>query len=276
MDISINGKTADITLETERTVGELLSGLDGWLRGSGYRLNGLEIDGEPVAGADISSVFGRDIGGIGAVDIKACPHSELALDALCGARGFLSAFADGEQGGVSQAWREAPAASFLREESGRLFRDIDAAFELGGAEGAAKAGRMIPLVDERIRELAGPEEELGRLEALVAETARRLEELPLDIQTGRDGRAAETVDIFSAVAEKLFRLFYLIQAQGQDLSGILVNSSPVYGFLDEFNTALRELLAAYESRDVVLVGDLAEYELAPRLRSFYEALKVPA
>ncbi|MDR0710595.1 MAG: hypothetical protein LBF77_11080, partial [Spirochaetaceae bacterium] len=133
-----------------------------------------------------------------------------------------------------------------------------------------------PLVDERIRELLNPEEELGRIEGLVTGIAERLEELPLDIQTGKDGRAAETVNIFSTIAEKLFRLFYLIQTQGQDLSGILVDSSPIYDFLGEFNTALKELLAAYEGRDVVLVGDLAEYELAPRLRSFYGALKVPA
>ncbi|MDR1411071.1 MAG: hypothetical protein LBI91_02560 [Spirochaetaceae bacterium] len=277
MDIYINGKTADITLETEKTVGELLSGVEGWLRGSGCRLNGLEIDGEPVAGADISSVFSRNLESMGAVNIKVCPRSELALDALCKARGFLAACVQGEgPEGIAGLWRASPAASFLEDENPRLFRDIDAAFGPGGAERAAKAENIIPLVDERIRELINPGEEIGRIESLVAGIAGRLEELPLDIQTGKDGRAAETVGGFSAVAEKLFRLFYLIQAQGQDLSGILVESSPVYDFLGEFSAALKELLAAYEGRDVVLVGDLAEYELAPRLRSFYEALKVPA
>ncbi|MDR1128175.1 MAG: hypothetical protein LBL20_02595 [Treponema sp.] len=274
MDIYINGKTADITLETEKTVGDLLSGIEIWLRSSGCRLNGLEIDGEPVTGADISSVFSRDLEGMGAVNIKACPRSELALDALCKARGFLAARARGEgPEDIAGLWRASPAASFLEDENTRLFRDIDAAFGPGGTE---RAENVIPLVDERIRELINPEEELGRIESLVAGIAERLEELPLDIQTGKDGRAAETVNGFSAVAEKLFRLFYLIQAQGQDLSGILVESSPVYDFLGEFNAALKELLAAYEGRDVVLVGDLAEYELAPRLRSFYGALKVPA
>jgi hypothetical protein len=277
MDIYINGKTADITLETEKTVGELLSGIEGWLRSSGYRLGGLEIDGEPVTGAGISAAFNRNLEGAGAVNIKVCPRSELALDALWGARAFLAAGAKGEDpGDIAGRWRASPAASFLEEENTRFFRDIDAVFGFDGAEGAAKAENMIPLVDERIRELISPEEELGRIESIVAGIAERLEELPLDIQTGKDGRAAETVSVFSAVAEKLFRLFYLIQAQGQDLSGILVESSPVYDFLGEFSAALKELLAAYEGRDVVLVGDLAEYELAPRLRSFYGALKVPA
>jgi hypothetical protein len=277
MDIYINKKTADITLEAEKTIGDLLSGIEDWLHGQGCRINGLEIDGEAVSGMDISSVFGRELDQIGAVNITTCSHSELALDALCQARGFLAARAKNEgQENIARLWRTAPAASFLRDEIGQLFRDIDEVFELDEAEGAAKAERVISLVDERIRELLNPEEELKRIESLVAGIAGRLEELPLDIQTGKDGRAAETVNIFSAIVEKLFRLFYLIQTQGQDLSGILVDSSPVYDFLGEFNTALKELLAAYEGRDVVLVGDLAEYELAPRLRSFYGALKVAA
>ncbi|MDR2785919.1 MAG: hypothetical protein LBB83_08400 [Treponema sp.] len=277
MNIYINGKTADITLEAEKTIGDLLSGIEGWLHNSGCRINGLEIDGKAVAGTDIVSVFDRELESTGIVDIKVCPHSELALDALYETRGFLTArLKNEEQGNIARLWRAAPAASFLRDEISQLFRDIDAVFEHDGTEGAAKAEQMIPLVDERIREFLNPEEELDRVESLVTGIAERLEELPLDIQTGKDGRAAETVNIFSAIAEKLFRLFYLIQAQRQDLSGIFVDSSPMYDFLGEFNSALKELLAAYESRDVVLVGDLAEYELAPRLRSFYGALKVPA
>jgi hypothetical protein len=277
MNIYINGKTADITLETEKTIGDLLSGIEDWLHGLGCRINGLEIDGEAVTGADIALVFGKELEGIGAVNITVCPHSELALNAFYEARGFLTARSKNEEReNIARLWRAAPAASFLRDESGRLFRDIDEVFELDGTEGAARAEQVIPLVDERIRELANPEEEIKRIESLVAGIAERLEELPLDIQTGKDGRAAETVNIFSAIMEKLFRLFYLVQTRAQNPGGILVDSSPICDFLGEFNTALKELLAAYEGRDVVLVGDLAEYELAPRLRSFYGALKAAA
>ena len=43
-------------------------------------------------------------------------------------------------------------------------------------------------------------------------------------------------------------------------------------YIMEFSAALRELLAAYEQHDTVLVGDLAEYEMAPRLRGLHAAL----
>jgi hypothetical protein len=279
MDIYINGKPADITLETEKTLGEALSGLDDWLRGSGFRLGGLEIDGKPVTGAEMASVFGWDIGGISSVNVTVCPRSELAVDALCEARGFLDALANGEdRESVARLWKASASASFLEEEDIRFFRDINAVFDPAPVEQAdstdasVKAGRIITLVDEHIRELLAPEEELTRIESLVAGIADRLEELPLDIQTGKDGRAAETVNVFTAVVEKLFRLFSLVRDRGQAPSA----AASMGDFLEEFNAALKELLEAYEGRDVVLVGDLAEYELAPRLRSFYDALKVPA
>ena len=50
---------------------------------------------------------------------------------------------------------------------------------------------------------------------------------------------------------------------------------PVSVYMGEFNSALKELLQAYEQNDSVLIGDLAEYELAPRLRSLYAALNTP-
>jgi hypothetical protein len=279
MDISINGKAADITLEAEQTVGEVLSGVDGWLHSSGFALNGLEIDGVPVSSGAVSEAFERELYGISALDIKVCSRSELALDAFYEARFLLAAYngaldkADGEEiQRIEASWEAGAAASFLRAEYPELYRNIAAVFTGDNAGNTRRAAVMI-LLDERIRELVDPAAEILRIEGPAAEIAGKLEELPLDIQTGKDGRAAESVDRFSSAAEKLFRLFYLVQAQGRDLSGIVVETVPVYDFLEEFSAVLKELATAYEAKDVVLVGDLAEYELAPRFRAFYKALR---
>ena len=57
MDIFINGKKADIALETEKTVGELLAGIEKWLDGTGSRISGIEIDGMAANAGDLESVF---------------------------------------------------------------------------------------------------------------------------------------------------------------------------------------------------------------------------
>ncbi|MDR3139677.1 MAG: hypothetical protein LBT95_08410, partial [Treponema sp.] len=113
------------------------------------------------------------------------------------------------------------------------------------------------------------------METLVSAIAARLEDLPLDIQTGKDERAAETVQLFSHIAEKLFRLLYCLKFDGLSPDALTVESLPIQKFIEEFGTALKELTAAYEAKDAVLVGDLAEYELAPRLVSLYRTLKTP-
>jgi len=104
------------------------------------------------------------------------------------------------------------------------------------------------------------------------EICARLEDLPLDIQTGKDARAAETVNTFSNIAEKVFRIIGILKLEGFPVGEITVGSMPIAAYITEFGSALRELLTAYEQHDTVLVGDLAEYEMAPRLRGLHSAV----
>jgi hypothetical protein len=100
-----------------------------------------------------------------------------------------------------------------------------------------------------------------------------MEELPLDMQTGKDQRAAETVQLFSQMGEKLFRIFFIQKSEGLSLDALTIDDLPARGFIKEFNAILEELSSAYKNHDTILVGDIAEYELAPRLVKLYTALK---
>jgi hypothetical protein len=100
-----------------------------------------------------------------------------------------------------------------------------------------------------------------------------MEELPLDLQTGRDEQAAETIRLFSGMSEKFFRILAIHKSDGLSMDTLEIDGNAAKAFMEEFNNALRELSAAYENNDTVLVGDITEYELAPRLVKFYSALK---
>ncbi|MDR3276575.1 MAG: hypothetical protein LBT11_05130 [Treponema sp.] len=243
MQIYLNGEEADISLEAEQTVGELLSGLDAWLRGSGLRFSGLRIDGESLAGDTLAWAFERPLAGINAIDIRLSSRWDLALEALNRALAALQSSGNGYP-----AWEESPAASFLAADMPEIFTLVDRAMQ--GREERAQA---VNLAEERIREIEGPEAELARIGGQLKGLADRMEELPLDIQTGKDGRAAETISLFAVLGEKLIRIFARLPEQRD--------------FVKDFGPVVRELQAAYEQKDAVLVGDLAEYEIAPRLRS---------
>jgi hypothetical protein len=57
------------------------------------------------------------------------------------------------------------------------------------------------------------------------------------------------------------------------MESLVIDDIPARTFMEEFNAALIELTSAYENRDTVLAGDIAEYELAPRLIKFFAAIK---
>jgi hypothetical protein len=272
MEILINGSPADITLETEKTIGDILSGLDQWLEGNGGRLSGILIDGKKIEPDGLGEAFGRSLGGIGSLDFTVSSWGELAaeallsLEAICGAWEGLSFDSRGE---ARERWEGSAAAAFLASEIPDMY-DF-AARSLAG-EGLSP-GNLRLLVTERLQELENPGEEINRTEGLVSAVAGRLEDLPLDIQTGKDGRAAETMQLFSRIAEKLFRFLFILKVSGLPPETLVIDGRNVKDFISEFNSALKELNAAYENRDAVLIGDLAEYELAPRLIKFFTALK---
>jgi hypothetical protein len=271
MKILINGVDAGVQLETERNVGEVLCGLDSWLNSTGYRMSGLCIDGETANVDSIESCFDRGIDTIETLDISARALLELYAESLIrtihNAEAYEAAGFE-EKSLFAEQWKQSPQALMLAEQSPDLF---DWAIKTFSGEGSnIQAFRVI--AEERIRELHNPAGELEKAGPLVGEVCTRLEELPLDIQTGKDARAAETVRIFSAVAEKIFRIFNVLKIAGFPVGEINVENIPIPVFIAEFSTALRELLAAYEQRDTVLVGDLAEYEMAPRLRSLHNAV----
>ena len=274
MDITINGNTADITLETETTLGELLSRIEQWIRGSGHMLSGLCLDGERIGSASMGEAFNRDLAGLRSVDILTSTRRDLMAEALLAAGDFLKAYGEApfaDRGLLLKQWEDTPAAGFLAGEAPDLAGELARTFQGNGPP----LPQWETLIAERLRELANPLEEAAGMEKAAAGIARRLEDLPLDIQTGKDARAAETVSLFSALTEKLFRLLPLLREEGLLPEAPASQGPSLDELVEEFTLALRELLAAYEAKDAVLVGDLAEYELAPRLLRLYSLLISP-
>jgi hypothetical protein len=271
--ITIDGKEADITLENERTVGDVLAGLESWLRGSGYRLSGLEVDGEAADSRSLDRFFDLDLSTVGILNIKTSSWAEHAVQSIVSLHDVLRTLGDlafQEREGLCRDWETGPEARFIEAEFPALYSMAEKTLTGEGIP----PGDLEKVLEERLREFENPREELEGSGPLVEALAQRLRDLPLDIQTGKDGRAAETMGIFSASAEKLFRLFNLLRIEGLFPENLTVDGSPVRKFIGEFDAAVAELIQAYEGRDTVLIGDLAEYELAPRLLQFYTAIKV--
>jgi hypothetical protein len=271
MKITINGASADIQLENEKTVGEILAAMEAWLAASGHRPSGLVVDGEVINAGSVDACFGREISGIETLDILTSSLSQLAAESLlCLMRDIDTWENSGfdERRAFSQQWKQSPEANLLAEQAPDVY---DWAVKTFSGEGAG-AAELRSVGGERLRELSDPAGELGRTKQAVTEVCDRLERLPLDLQTGKDAQAAMTVSVFSGIAEKVFRIFNVLRAEGFPVAETTVADMPIAAYMGEFGGALGEMLDAYKQHDTVLVGDLAEYEMAPRLRGLYSAI----
>ncbi|MCL2070018.1 MAG: hypothetical protein FWH19_03400 [Treponema sp.] len=268
----INGKAADISLDTEKTLGDVLYGIEQWVSNSGSRIQAVILDGKNIQGDDLAGVFGKEIKNIEKLDLAISSRRQMAAEALGELKEICGLYANAafdERGKILDFWERSAAARYMASDMGDLY---DFASRSLKGEGPA-ATELALCVDERLREITDTGEELDRTEVLVQNIAKRMEELPLDMQTGKDARAAETMQLFSTASEKLFRIFSVHVSEGLTLDDFAIDGLCGRTFFEEFNSALTELQSAYENRDTVLAGDISEYELAPRLLKFFQALK---
>ena len=272
MEIFINGKNADITLDTEKNLGDVLSGIEMWISPAKSRIRSISVDGESLFNDALTESFGRDLRNIGKLEITVSSWRELAAEALKALYTSCRLYTDApfsERSQICADWERSSAARFLAQE----IPDLYTLAGKGMSGEGLSASDLAVLTEERLREILEPTEEIFACEPMVQDIAKRMEDFPLDIQTGKDQHAAETLQRFAGIGEKLFRIFFILELEGLSLDNFTIDSVTARVFIDEFNSALSELSASFENKDTVLAGDIAEYELAPRLMKFYYAIK---
>jgi len=115
-------------------------------------------------------------------------------------------------------------------------------------------------------------EEFKGLSIVFRELSKKMENVPLALQTGKDNEANGDIKILANAVEdfchtatfaSLFEEFSLIRVEEKPLSEFFADFSPI---LEDFEEALK-------TGDTVGIGDLAEYEICPRLKSLADALE---
>jgi hypothetical protein len=106
---------------------------------------------------------------------------------------------------------------------------------------------------------------LGDLGTRFTECCPALIEIPVLLQTGKDLKAMEIINACSSNLHNLYQILPLlaiagIPGEGPDIDGTALGQYP-----SVLSPVLRDLLDALEKKDTILVGDLSEYELAPKI-----------
>ncbi|HUJ77085.1 MAG TPA: hypothetical protein VL359_19625, partial [bacterium] len=121
-------------------------------------------------------------------------------------------------------------------------------------EASTLATHLLELVRARLADATHPKEALARGAGQLRVSMAELKEVSVLLQTGRDRPAMESIIRFTDAAQAVMDLLPFLPPD-QDRSRLFAELTPV----------LKELVGAFDSRDSVLIGDLLEYEVAPRL-----------
>jgi len=267
MTITVNGDSIDYTLENEKNAGDILKGLSSWLEESGMLIGSLEINKESRLLNDAEwKIF--PIESIEYFSIEALSLREGRIRQLETARDYFILLEDSIQSENEIALEELENGFIdLKQVLPHLLNEgpypsvlphLEDTFKKGfktpESMKAIEAAQMASLLENRRKEASSPETEAASAATALAEMAESLDEVAVQLQTGQDKTAMATI----------IRLTEILQIFMRSLGWMESNGS-IEKIISDMNSILSELEEALKVGDTVLIGDLLEYEIKPRL-----------
>ena len=290
MQIRVNQQNLDFTLELEKTVGEVYRELSQWLDTSGYVITRVLGDDREYNLDHKAGWEGTPLNDVSVLEVTAQSPVESMLSMYNVLFDYLELLEgtvrNDDREGIQDVIREYENIhSSLEQLFGKDVALLDAALRESGLTGESINPDYIPqlltviaqlktILHDRIRELNEPVREIVTAARLLKSTIGDITDVSVLLQTGKDREAMGVVITFSELAQKITRLYPILKNTGSmNFSELTVNSVSFEDFYLSLNEILHELIEAFEAKDSVLIGDLLEYEIAPRLESLIEVLE---
>jgi len=158
---------------------------------------------------------------------------------------------------------------------------IDAYTNSGKIESAKKnmlleyLNNLTLILKSRIKEVTSPYPELQETTKKLKGLIPIITDVALMLQTGNDKKAMDSVLHFIDLSEKLIRIFPFLVEQGYtDIRKQFIENDNFNDFYKDLNDILIELVEAFNINDSILIGDLMEYEIAPRIDKLLKYVKL--
>ena len=191
MDIYINNTKADITLEDEKTIEDVLKGIEIECEKIDATIIGVSIDGTEIDAEELSNRFSDLIENT----------STLEITTIC------------------------------KDDIASYFQSIFETLE---------------------------------------ELETKLTEIPVNLQSGKEIEATETVKVFAESFDNFWKAVNLSSLFSEYFANTKEKAQKISDFLADFAPILSDFENAFKDKDTVLIGDLSEYEIAPRIAQMKE------
>ncbi|MCK5154009.1 MAG: hypothetical protein KAQ93_06575 [Spirochaetales bacterium] len=296
MEITLNSEPFDVTIENEKTLSELFSGLSNWLNKSGYEITGLIQDGEELKLNESNEWQGNLLETITNLDVKAISGSDRYISDLQTLYQYITllqnAILAGNKSLTTDLLSELPYItntidSFLTKKDLTAYGTVILQEHInnfqndnnGKSENRDNLIHLLQgisiILQTRIKEVTSPFNEIQNTAEQLKDLIPSISDVSVMLQTGEDKKAMDSVLGFIELSEKLIRTFPFLKNFGYtDISKISIDSESFNDFYKDLNSILTELVEAFNINDSILIGDLMEYEIAPRVNKLLEYLNL--
>lgn len=103
---------------------------------------------------------------------------------------------------------------------------------------------------------------------------QQIEQIPVQLQGSESNKAIQTVTQFTEYFDILCHLISLCTLFPSLFSTFTIDEQDLNSFLKDFTPLLKDFENSLRDKDTVLIGDLAEYEILPRLQNFVKATAI--
>ncbi len=281
MVILINEQKVDFKLENEKKVEDIYNAIKIWLKESNHLIYSFVIDGKETDPEKKELWAEKKADTIEKIGITALTEKEYKLTGLLTVAEYINLLLKAVSNDSVNMIKE------LIEEYPSIIKNIP--ILINGSQGELISGHLSQIIKnsgllkegllvdtkgmflteiEKIselincaaREIEDPLQELTSTLDIITALIPRINEVSILLQTGKDQEAMGVIVKFSELLQKILRLISFF-----DTDNIIIDGNNFIKYSEDLNLVLTELVDAFSINDSVLIGDLLEYEITPKL-----------
>ncbi len=276
--ITLDGQPLNYTLEGEQNLYQVLASIAQWLRPQKAEITHLSLNGKPIDHWDQKEFENIPIKEIDQLDITTATETEQEFNELEILLHYFYVLKNALEGKQHNSLMEIlkeyhhvqpPLEHYLRSV---FMTEGSARFPIQGVptkeeewkQAEQFVQRIVSLLESRLYEITHPYEACEALIPILEQTKQEIEHTSVLLQTGRDREAIRNVLSFIEILSKSLRI--LARLRSSDIRVQEIHKT--------LSQPLKELNEAFLHRDSVLIGDLLEYEIAPKLEELRTLLSM--
>lgn len=289
MTLLINDQDVNFTLEGGECASDIYKSVNSFLKESGHLIYSFCIDGIETDPENQSIWQNKKTSEIEKIEITALTEKEFLLTGLLTVAEYINlltrAITEESLGTIDDLMTEYPSIAknipvLIKGTRGLLIADhLTKILKNSGLlnEGLkieyrdtilTEIAQITELINSEAREIENPQTELISSISVLENLIPQLNDVSILLQTGKDQQAMTLIIALTELLQKILRLISIFNTDN-----LIIDNKKYDPFSAELNSTLNELAEAFDAKDSVLIGDLLEYEITPKLEMLFTVVK---